>query len=254
VVDTPEFQRLRSLHQLGATHYVYVGATHTRFEHSIGVSHLAGELLGKLQHKQPELGIDARDIALVRMAGLCHDIGHGPFSHAYQRIADVLRPELGWEHEHMSQRILDHMFETHGLHDKCRLDTADLQTVKDLINGEPASGEMREKRFLFDIVANHRNGVDTDKFDYLIRDSYNLALKLPFDADRLLSFSRVIGDEVCYYYKEAYNLYEMYHSRYTLHKKGLCAPSFFFFFFFSWSHIQPYSTGNFRTPVSLLPF
>jgi len=83
LVDSPQFQRLRGLGQLGVASFVYINATHTRFEHSLGVAHLAATLTRNLQRKQPQLNISEKDILCVKLAGLCHDLGHGPFSHIY---------------------------------------------------------------------------------------------------------------------------------------------------------------------------
>lgn len=75
-IDTPQFQRLRDLKQLGVSYYVYPGASHNRLEHSIGVSYLAGEWITHFKTIQPELEISDNEVFLVRLAGLCHDLGY----------------------------------------------------------------------------------------------------------------------------------------------------------------------------------
>jgi len=77
LVDTPQFQRLRGLKQLGTAEFVYCNATHNRFEHSLGVAHLAKSLCEIIKSRQPGLKCTAKDVLCVELAGLCHDIGHG---------------------------------------------------------------------------------------------------------------------------------------------------------------------------------
>ena len=108
IIDTPEFQRLKNIKQLGVCYYVFSGASHNRFEHSLGVSHLANILMNNLKNKQPELKITDRQILLVKIAGLVHDLGHSCFSHFFDNyfIKDKFKNNPNTEHEQRSKLIL----------------------------------------------------------------------------------------------------------------------------------------------------
>ncbi len=83
IIDNPIFQRLRRIKQLSGAHLTYPAAQHTRFEHSLGVMHIASQAGQALKEK----GImKSDDIEILRLAGLLHDIGHGPFSHLFEEI------------------------------------------------------------------------------------------------------------------------------------------------------------------------
>ncbi|KAJ2355971.1 hypothetical protein GGF43_002366, partial [Coemansia sp. RSA 2618] len=216
IIDTPQFQRLRDLKQMGASYYVFPGGSHRRFEHCNGTAFLAGEVVQGLAQRQPDLDISARDIRCVTLAGLCHDLGHGPFSHMFDNVfIPRALPGAQWSHEIGSEMMLDHLIEDNGID---FLDSTDIAFIKKLVRGSraPVPGE---KMFLFDIVANQRNGVDVDRFDYVQRDCYNVGVRSSYDFSRLMLNSRVIDDEICYNQKEAFNLTEMFHTRYSLHKR-----------------------------------
>ena len=225
LIDTPEYQRLRDLKQLGASYWTFPGGSHNRFEHCLGVSHLSVKWAERFQRNQPELEIDGRDIQLVRLAGLCHDLGHGPLSHCWE---GVMRSLLGgdhrWSHEDMSLKMLELMFERYQLWEPMEMESSDLRVICSLISGKPIGEMKREKRFLYDIVANGRNGIDVDKFDYLQRDCFNLGMKMSYDSSRLIQYSKVIDNEICFYSKEAFNVYQLYHTRFVMHKEVYSHP------------------------------
>ncbi|KAG9154813.1 hypothetical protein Leryth_020077, partial [Lithospermum erythrorhizon] len=217
-IDTEQFQRLRDLKQLGATYLVYPGAVHSRFEHSIGVYWLASDAMHRLQkHQGLELDIDHGDIQNVKLAGLLHDVGHGPFSHMFERefLPKVL-PGCKWSHEEMSLKMIDYMVDEHHID----IDPESLKKVKDMIvaSEHAAPESFKEKRFLYDIVANGRNGIDVDKFDYIVRDSRACGLGSNFQFDRPLETMRVLGDEICYPAKEYLTVYKLFSARADLHR------------------------------------
>ncbi|XP_077464472.1 deoxynucleoside triphosphate triphosphohydrolase SAMHD1 isoform X2 [Stigmatopora argus] len=238
IVDTPQFQRLRNIKQLGGTYFVFPGASHNRFEHSIGVCYLAGQLVKALDERQPELLISQRDILCVQIAGLCHDLGHGPFSHMFDaKFIPKARPGISWKHEKASLDMFNHLLtknnmrtllEQHGL-----VLSTDLDFIEELIAGPrdietaqewPYKGRSKDKSFLYEIVANKRTGIDMDKWDYFARDCYHLGIQNNSDYRRYLKFVRVCevdGEKViCTRDKEVNNLYDMFYTRHCLHKRA----------------------------------
>ncbi len=121
--------------------YVFPTAVHNRFEHCIGTCHIARKIMKKLKKKQPGLEIDERDIYNVSIAGLCHDLGHGPFSHVFDNhfLRSVLPADTEWTHEWASSRLLEYMIEQSGKsdkHDPIDLNSEDVKLICDLIEGE----------------------------------------------------------------------------------------------------------------------
>ena len=100
IIDSPIFQRLRRIRQLTGAHLTYPGAQHTRFEHSLGVMHIAGQAGHVLANKKI---IKADDIENLRIAGLLHDIGHGPFSHLFE---EILQEKNKVSHEDLGKKII----------------------------------------------------------------------------------------------------------------------------------------------------
>lgn len=83
-LDSKYFQRLGRIKQLGTTHLIYRSATHTRFEHSLGTARLARRLVETIAAQQPNLETTKTDVLCISLAGLLHDVGHGPFSHIFE--------------------------------------------------------------------------------------------------------------------------------------------------------------------------
>lgn len=218
-IDTEQFQRLRDLKQLGYACMVYPGAVHSRFEHSLGVYWLAGQAVRCLQTYQgSELDIDRFDLQTVKLAGLMHDVGHGPFSHMFEHeFLPRVIPGSKWSHEQMSVQLVDYIVDENHID----IDSVTLRKVKDMIitSSDTAESESRkEKPFLYDIVANGRNGIDVDKFDYISRDSRACGLGCNFQFRRLMDSMRVMDNEICYPAKEYLTIYKLFATRADLHR------------------------------------
>lgn len=176
IIDTLPLQRLRRIRQLVFADLVYPGANHTRFEHSVGVMHLAG-ILGR--SLPVEMGED--NIQRVRLAGLFHDLGHGPFSHTFEQI---LLKKLNKTHEDLTPWIIN------GTELKDILTTRGFR-VADL--AELAIGRSKKDRaFMNQMIT---SAVDVDKMDFLVRDTHHTGAEYgKVDIYRLIYTMDVLDD------------------------------------------------------------
>lgn len=201
IIDTKEFQRLRELKQLGVCDFVYPGATHTRFSHSIGVAHFAERVVRALMQKQPELEVTEADVLCVKVAGLCHDLGHGPFSHVFDGVfMNRVRPNDHWRHEDWSVSIFEHLLAQNQIDlTQYGLSEQDAVFIKEIIRGtkdKDRVGRPREKFFLYDVVNNSRSGLDVDKLDYFQRDIRHTNVDATSNNfQRFVEFGRVMRAE-----------------------------------------------------------
>jgi HD superfamily phosphohydrolase len=205
VVDHPFVQRLRAIKQLGFVPVVYPGGVHDRFQHSLGVMHLAGQVWQQLR---PSLDLSAADadfvFRVVRLAGLLHDVGHAPFSHTTETVfpdIDVFvlpddwyrnecRPEQRQAtHEDVSLAIIAHLAEQGVLPED--LARAVAAVLSPLVRRGPRMASLGP---VVGIVRALISGeLDCDRCDYLLRDSHFLGVQYGvYDLPRLLACLKVL--------------------------------------------------------------
>jgi HD superfamily phosphohydrolase len=170
LLDTPPVQRLRRISQLGTAGLVYPSANHTRFEHSLGVYHLADRALS-------HLSIEGRQAERVRAAALLHDIGHAPYSH---NIEEVLYRHTGKYHDEVSDLVnggaIADILERNGL---------DPDRIAGLVAGNGELGQLVSGE------------LDVDRMDYLVRDAHHTGVPYgAIDHERLLRELRFVGGEL----------------------------------------------------------
>lgn len=174
IINTRIFQRLRGIKQLALASFVYPGAHHTRFEHSLGVMHLAG----KVGH---QIGLKDQ-VDNLRLAGLLHDIGHGPFSHVSEQVIEDQMADrkkiLKKYHAQNVQELLSILLIENNDEINGVLSDTERDGIIDLLN----KGERRS--IGKDIIS---GPLDVDKFDYLLRDAYFAGVKYGvFDLEKVI--------------------------------------------------------------------
>ncbi len=202
IVDSPQVQRLRHIHQLAMSYLVYPGATHRRFEHALGVMELAGRVFDvvtadnnlheSIRKTVPQITRnDERGYwrKVVRMAALCHDIGHLPFSHAAEK---ELLPE-GWSHERISKELIlsDEM---KSLWENMTPPLNPMHVARIAV-GKKELAEDDEfstwETLLSEVITSDVLGVD--RMDYLLRDSHHTGVAYGrFDHYRLVDTMRLL--------------------------------------------------------------
>ena len=199
IIDTPIFQRLRRIRQLSGAHLTYPAAQHTRFEHSLGVMHIANQAGQALNEK----GIlKSYDIEVLRLAGLLHDIGHGPFSHLFEEIIQqkkfshedfgkeiILKSEIG---DSLSKNGYDKKLIT-----KVAFGDSKLQYMNEIISG----------------------ALSADMMDYLLRDGYFTGAEhAQIDHKRITQSLDVHQKKLALERSALYSFESMMHSRYQMFK------------------------------------
>ncbi len=211
LLDNPWVQRLRYIHQLQSAFWVYPSAEHSRFQHSLGAMHVAGRFASHLweglSHCFPETPSKAMVESLMRVAGLLHDLGHGPFSHMFD--SEYLEPRWGINHEvvggFLIQEILSEL----------------IRSIKRSPSGTFSSGEVLEPHWVAYLIKRpswgeeetqgvpawlkvlrvlFSSGIFTvDSLDFVRRDAYMSGLSRdPIDMERILHYSFVTEKGVTY--------------------------------------------------------
>lgn len=175
-INAKEMQRLRRIHQLGGNYQVYPTAEHSRFSHSLGVYEIVRRMVKEVDDLRT---LSEYDQVSVMLAGLLHDIGHGPFSHAFEGLSQV-------HHEEFTKRIILEDSEVHAIlsnvHEQLPKDVAAIimyEHSNDLLN-QIVSGQL-----------------DADRMDYLLRDAYFTGTSYGnFDLERILRTIRIRNDRL----------------------------------------------------------
>src|SRR5690625_78588 len=176
LIATPEFQRLRRIKQLGTTYLTFHGAEHSRFTHSLGVYEIVRRIINKFERYS---NWNKEERLLCLCAALLHDLGHGPFSHSFEKVFQL-------DHEAYTRKIiLGHTKVNHILE---RVEPGFPQKVADVI------AQTYDDKLVVSLISSQ---IDADRMDYLQRDAYYTGVSYGhFDMERILRVMRPGDDEV----------------------------------------------------------
>lgn len=209
------FQRLKNIKQLGLSYKVFNNLTHTRFEHSIGVAYLCKLAATKLE-------LDKKLIILVTIAGLLHDIGHGPQSHLFDSYLESIFYDKKdyYEHEYRSVNIFKRIvYDNEEL--QLYFSEEDKQFICDMILGD-VKDKLDKNRCVIELLNNKASKIDLDKLDYLNRDTYyyhfnveNLNYLGIIDSLKIINVNGLF--ELCYSYELKSEIDKLFERRFFNH-------------------------------------
>lgn len=181
-IDSPHFQRLRHIKQMGLGDLIFPGAVHTRFNHCIGCCYVASQIARKI-------GLNDADRQLVMIACLLHDIGHGPFSHAFEGIFKKIIRHETWTPYFLADYENEAFFSRYNqLNPHAQLTKEKFKIIADMIMHRPV-----KKRVLADIVSSQ---LDADRLDYLLRDNHFCGVRYgEFDLGWMLHCMAIVESE-----------------------------------------------------------
>jgi HD superfamily phosphohydrolase len=230
IIDNIWFQRLRYIGQLGMCSYIWPSANHTRFAHSIGTYLTCSVVLSAIRKNSNKKHLDycisqIEDLKdsfnnespsfndwiceLIKLAGLCHDLGHNAYSHSFDYLLDK-NTDKEAKHEYRSGTILEKIIKE----EKMNITQKEINFIKKLIDPDSTCSG-----FVFQIVSNNLNSIDSDKMDYIERDSNSIKQNFGFNWEILAKNIAVIDNTICYRQQFSNSIYAMFNARYQLHKQ-----------------------------------
>src|SRR5690606_5546804 len=176
LIATPEFQRLRRIKQLGTTYLTFHGAEHSRFNHSLGVYEIVRRIINKMESQE---GWNKEERLVCLCAALLHDLGHGPFSHSFEKVFSL-------DHEEFTKKII--------------LEDTNVNAVLSRIASDfPLKvAQVIDKSYADKLVVSVISSqIDADRMDYLLRDAYYTGVSYgQFDMERILRVMRPTEDQI----------------------------------------------------------